>query len=273
MSDMIYKSGLDIRKILNKSFAKYETTHAKHIVLGLDKSNIPYFARFGNTSISLTYDADYKDSVDEIITKAMSGDFGEFLCEIKDKKNSEGYLILLPEIAPMLHTTVGALKNRPSEIQESLCRTYVNYWLCDTPTIQRELSRVMNINSKTEQEIQKAEAKEYQANNIPEKREAINSADIQHRMNVIDGDDEHQKKVWQTEQEKARVGYITRENIAKFRQKNWKGKKDHEEIYYYRKCRSNNSCYCGDRGNQESEVAYARTGTGKKENRYTCDRY
>lgn len=111
----------------------------------------------------------------------------------------------------MLHTTVGALKNRPSEIQESLCRTYVNYWLCDTPTIQRELSRVMNINSKTEQEIQKAEAKEYQANNIPEKREAINSADIQHRMNVIDGDDEHQKKVRQTEQEKARVGYITRE--------------------------------------------------------------
>ena len=124
MSDMIYKSGLDIRKILNKSFAKYETTHAKHIVLGLDKSNIPYFARFGNTSISLTYDADYKDSVDEIITKAMSGDFGELLREIKDKNNSEEYLILLPEIAPMLHTTVGALKNRPSEIQESLCRTY-----------------------------------------------------------------------------------------------------------------------------------------------------
>ena len=34
-------------------------------------------------------------------------------------------------------------------------------------------------------------------------------------MNVIDGDDEHQKKVRQTEKEKARVGYITRETQRK----------------------------------------------------------
>lgn len=200
MNDMIYKSGINVCQIKNKCFAKYETTHAKHIILGLDKSNIPFFAKFGDTSISLTYDAAYKDSVDEIVTKAMSGELSELLREIKDKKNTEAYLILLPEIAPILHTTVGALQNRPAEIQESLCRTYVNYWLCDTPTMQCELSRVMHINSRTEQDIQKAESKEYQANHITKNREAT-------RMNVIDSHEEQQKK--------ARVGYISRETRQK----------------------------------------------------------
>jgi hypothetical protein len=107
-----YVSGTDIRRIENKEFKRYDTNRARKIVIALDHSNVPFFARFTDKQISLTFDKAYTGSVDEIVTKAMSGGYEELLREVKRKKNTEGYLILLPEIADVLHTTVGTLKSR-----------------------------------------------------------------------------------------------------------------------------------------------------------------
>jgi hypothetical protein len=155
-----YVSGIDIRRIENKEFKRYDTNRARKIVIALDHSNVPFFARFTDKQISLIFDKAYTDSVDEIVAKAMSGDYEELLREVKRKKNTEGYLILLPEIADILHTTVDTLKSRPDDVQLALCHAYVNYWLCDTATIQRELARIMTVNNRTEEDLEKSREKE-----------------------------------------------------------------------------------------------------------------
>ena len=148
----IFTSGQDLRNIKDKCFARHNTAHAKEAVLALDKCNVPYFAKFNDSCISLTYDGGYADTVDEIIRKAQSGDYEQMMLEITDRTNQDGYKILLPEIAELLHTTVGTLKMRPDEVQESLCRTYVNLWFCDLPTMKRELQKILNITPIPEQE-------------------------------------------------------------------------------------------------------------------------
>jgi hypothetical protein len=211
MSSGEFSSGIDIARISNKEYRRYDTDRPKWIVLGLEGSSIPYFARFTNKQISLVYDKSCEDSVDEIVGKVMSGDYEEILREIKDKKNADGCLILLPEVASILNTTVGTLKCRPNEVQEALCLTYVNCWLCDTLTIQRELSRFIELNSNTKADMEQAELRNYQQNNTPEKRGVENSADIQHRMNVIQGDEDYSEKARQTANEESREFYISRE--------------------------------------------------------------
>ncbi len=131
---MIYSCGRDVRRIKNKCFAKFKTPYTKNIALAFDRSNIPYFARFSDSEISLVYDADFVVSASEIITKSQSKDYAEIT-----QKNYD----LLSEIAEILNVTVGTLKNRPDEIQSALCRFYVIFWFCDTPTIKRELTRIL----------------------------------------------------------------------------------------------------------------------------------
>lgn len=53
---MIYSSGQDLKSINNRAYAKYNTGKAEKIVIALDKCGIPYFARFNDAEISLTYD-------------------------------------------------------------------------------------------------------------------------------------------------------------------------------------------------------------------------
>lgn len=201
MRDYPNVCGVDIHSIANTEFMRLETTKARDIVIALDKSNIPFSAKFSDAEIVLTYDGDYKDSVNEIISKVMSEEYDEKFREINEKKDSDGYLLLLSEVADVLNTTVGTLKARPLEIQELICKAYVDFWVCDTPTIQRELNRYITVNGRTEQDIQEYERKEYQANNTPEKREAVVIADTQHRMSVISGDEDHQNKSEQTAKE------------------------------------------------------------------------
>lgn len=140
MRDYPYVCGADIHSIANKAFARFETAKSRDIVVALDKSNIPFSAKYNDTEIVLTYDGNYKDSVDEIAAKVMSVKYDELLREIREKK-SDNYLLLLSEVADVLNTTVGTLKARPVEIQELLCKAYADFWICDTPTIQRELDR------------------------------------------------------------------------------------------------------------------------------------
>lgn len=156
MRDYPYVCGADIHSIFNKEFVRFETTKSRDIVVALDKSNIPFSAKYNDTEIVLTYDGNYKDSVDEIAAKVMSEKYDELLCEIREKK-SDNYLLLLSEVADVLNTTVGTLKARPVEIQELLCKAYADFWICDTPTIQRELDRYITVNGRTLQDIQEYE--------------------------------------------------------------------------------------------------------------------
>ncbi|MCM1228361.1 MAG: hypothetical protein NC320_13240 [Clostridium sp.] len=152
---MIYSSGQDLRSIKNRAYAKYDTGKAEKIVLALDKCGVPYFARFNNAEISLTYDNDYAITVSEIIAKAMSGDYEEMILEIQSRKNPDGYKVLLSEIAEILNISISFLKSRPDEVQEGICKAYVDLWYCDTDTIKRELSEILKINFSTEHDEEK----------------------------------------------------------------------------------------------------------------------
>ena len=211
MTDFPYISGVDVSSIENKEFARFETTKVNHIVIALDKSNIPYSARFGDSEITLTYDGSYKEQVEEILAKIMSDGYEVLLREIGDRKNTDNYLKLLSEVADIMHTTVGSLKNRPDEVQIALCKTYADYWVCDTYTIQQALERIDSLNIETQNDMQEHERQAYQANNTPEKREQAEFDDTAHQMSVIKNMEDHRLKAEQTARETARTAYITRE--------------------------------------------------------------
>ena len=131
----------------------------KHLtlVIALDKSGIPFSARFGDSEIVLTYDGSYKEEVEEIIAKVSSGDYEALLRELQVYGEPDGYYRLLGEVAEVLNTTIGTLQSRPDEVQLALCKTYVNFWLCDKVTIQRELERIHTLNGRTISDIQEYE--------------------------------------------------------------------------------------------------------------------
>ena len=157
MTDFPYICGEDISAIENKEFIRIETDKAQEIVIALDKSDIPFSARFSDTEMVLTFDGSYKEQVEGIIAKAMSGDYEALLRELQVYGVPDGYYRLLGEVAELLNTTVGTLKNRPDEIQLALCKTYADFWLCDDATIQRELDRVISVNGRTVSDIQEHE--------------------------------------------------------------------------------------------------------------------
>ena len=168
MSDFPYIGGTEISAIQNKEFLRIETKKAQAIIIALDKSDIPFSARFSDAELVLTYDGTYKEQVEGIITKAESGNYEALLRELQVYGVPDGYYRLLGEVADLLNTTVGALKNRPDEIQLALCKTYTDFWLCDNATIQRELDRVITVNGRTLSDIQEHERKQEVAPKEPE---------------------------------------------------------------------------------------------------------
>ena len=157
MTDFPYIAGTDITAIRNKEFIRIETDKAQAICIALDKGGIPFSARFGDAELVLTFDGSFKEQVEDIIAKATSGEYEALLRELQVYGEPDGYYRLLGEVAELLNTTIGALKNRPDEIQLALCKTYVDFWLCDTPTLQRELDRVISVNGRTLSDIQEHE--------------------------------------------------------------------------------------------------------------------
>ena len=151
-----------------------EKDKAQEICVALDKSGIPFSARYGENEMVLTYDGSYKEQVEEIIAKAQSGDYGALLRELQVCGEPDGYYRLLGEVAELLNTTIGALKNRPDEVRLALCKTYVDFWLCDTPTLQRELDRVISVNGRTISDIQEHEKikEKAKAPSVPEQSAA-----------------------------------------------------------------------------------------------------
>lgn len=215
MTDYIFSCGDDNFSKENRRYAYLSTNRGNIIATALSASGIPHSGTFSETEMRFSYDADYKDSVDEIISKANSSEYDEMLREIKEKKDDSGYLILLPSVAYYLHLTEGTLRQRPDDLQIQLCQMFTQLWCCDAPTIQRELTSVLNANRQTEQDMEEAREREIQQNNTPEKREAVNMADIQHRQNVVKGDEDHQAKAEMSEKEEVRTGLISREVIRR----------------------------------------------------------
>lgn len=174
MTDFPYICGEDISAINNKEFIRIETDKAQAIVIALDKSDIPYSARFRDTEMVLTFDGSYREQVESIITKAMSGDYEALLCELQVYGVPDGYYRLLGEVAELMNTTIGTLQARPDEIQLALCKTYTDFWLCDDASIQRELDRVISVNGRTVSDIQEHEKikEKAKAPTVPEQRAA-----------------------------------------------------------------------------------------------------
>ena len=157
MTDFPYIGGGEVAEIFNKDFMRFETVKAKEICLALDKSGISFSARYSEAEIILTYDGSYKEEVEAIITKAESGDYEALLRELQTYGVPDGYYRLLGEVADLLHTTIGTLQTRPDDVQIALCKTYVDFWLCDSTTIQRELDRIITVNGRTLSDIQEHE--------------------------------------------------------------------------------------------------------------------
>ena len=174
MNDFPYISGIEITAIKNREFVRIETDKAQEIAIALDKSGIPFSARFGDAEMMLTYDGSFKEQVEDIIAKAQSGEYEALLRELLVYGEPDGYYRLLGEVAEVLNTTIGTLQSRPDEVQLALCKTYVNFWLCDTPTLQRELDRVISVNGRTISDIQEHEKikEKAKAPSVPEQSAA-----------------------------------------------------------------------------------------------------
>lgn len=157
MTEFSYIAGIDITSIANKEFIRIDTDKAQEICVALDKSGIPFSARFGDAEMMLTYDGSFKEQVEDIIAKAQSGEYEALLRELQVYGEPDGYYRLLGEVAEVLNTTIGTLQSRPDEVQLALCKTYVNFWLCDKVTIQRELERIHTLNGRTISDIQEYE--------------------------------------------------------------------------------------------------------------------
>lgn len=157
MTEFSYIAGIDITSIANKEFIRFNTDKAQEICVALDKSGIPFSARYGETEMVLTYDGSCKEQVEDIIAKAESGNYEALLRELQVYGEPDGYYRLLGEVAEVLNTTIGTLQSRPDEVQLALCKTYVNFWLCDKVTIQRELERIHTLNGRTISDIQEYE--------------------------------------------------------------------------------------------------------------------
>ena len=157
MTDFPYIAGTDITAIRNKEFIRIETDKAQAICIALDKGGIPFSARFGDAEMVLTFDGSFKEQVEDIIAKAQSGEYEALLRELQVYGEPDGFYRLLGEVAEVLNTTIGTLQSRPDEVQLALCKTYVNFWLCDKVTIQRELERIHTLNGRTISDIQEYE--------------------------------------------------------------------------------------------------------------------
>ena len=92
--------------------------------------------------------ADKLAKLEKKIAKASSEEFDEMLREVKEH-SGEDCLYFLPTVANILRMTVGTLRNRPEDIQLTLCKHYTDVWLCDEDTIKRELEDVLMLRMKT----------------------------------------------------------------------------------------------------------------------------
>lgn len=258
MTDFPYIGGIEVSAIKNREFIRIETDKAQAIVVALDKSNIPFSARFGDAEMVLTYDGSYKEQVEEIIAKAQSGDYEALLRELQVYGVPDGYYRLLGEVAELLNTTVSFLQSRPDDVQLLLCKFYVDLWLCDRATLQRELDRIITVNGRTLSDISEYERKKQQEKTPAE---PVQTADKVHSFAELY--DEYQRRHANdhfTREAHKHLAEIAlrrqrdeQERVTQTEEREQKGRTDHEEVYHHRKCgyRSSHNRSCCHRKAQK----------------------
>ena len=149
MSDYICKIGDDYESN-DKEYIALKTGKGQQITIALAASGIPFKGRFDKENIFFSYDAHYKDSVQEIMDKFTSDKYADQRNEIEEHRKEKDYLYFLPAVAKLLRMTEGTLRRRPTDIQLSLCKRYADNWYCDTYTIQHELRDALMLITKPE---------------------------------------------------------------------------------------------------------------------------
>ncbi|MGN0477380.1 MAG: hypothetical protein ACI4HM_08595 [Ruminococcus sp.] len=144
MSDYVFLIGDDDFSKENREYISLDTSEGQKITVALTASSVPFCGRFNDSKITFAYDSDYKDTVDEIISKITSEEYADIRREIKEHKG-EDCLYFIPTVAKLLRMTEGTLRSRPSDIQLAVCKHYTDIWCCDTYTIQRELENVLTL--------------------------------------------------------------------------------------------------------------------------------
>ena len=148
MSDYIYHIGDDY-DCNNKEYVVLSTDKGQQITVALAASGVPFKGRYDKERILFDYDADYKESVDEIIAKFTSEKYAVQRREIAEHKDRD-CLHFLPTVAKLLRMTEGTLRRRPLDIQLAVCKRYVDNWYCYTYTIQHELRNALSLTIKPE---------------------------------------------------------------------------------------------------------------------------
>lgn len=143
-------AGVNLQRISEKQYITLETENATKIIKGLEQSDMPFFAKYDDTRIILTYSKNDENKVNQILTKAVSGDEEEILMFKSEPESLIYARLLLPEISDLLGVSVDYLENRPHDIQILLAQTYVSYRHSDNDTIKKALERDIFANHETE---------------------------------------------------------------------------------------------------------------------------
>jgi hypothetical protein len=157
MSELTFSCGVDLNSIENQQVFHLETSKSANIAIALEQSGVPFSAKYSDSEIIIFYDGSYREEFEEVISKALSDRHDALVIELKECLKTDDYSALLPEIAEALHTTVGTLQAKPLDIQEHLCKAYVDFWQSDSKTLHRELDRIVMVNSRSYDELHEHE--------------------------------------------------------------------------------------------------------------------
>ncbi len=206
-------AGTKITDIPNREFIQLTTNNAEKIIRGLDMSGILFFAKYNGTSLSLAYDGSRKDSVNEIINKAESGDYEVIEREFFHDK-PKCYERLLPEIADMLNVSIAQLRVSKA-LSDRLIGTYINNWYADRYTIQSKLGEFVDLSYTSVIERKSGERQREFFAAAPERSEKQRQTDTEHKQAVMQGDEDHRIKEETVKKEEKHFFFSGRSNVVK----------------------------------------------------------
>lgn len=206
--------GTNLQSIENKRFVTLDTTHAESIVLGLDQSGMPYYAKYNDLKLTLSYGGADTKRVAEIIGKNENTDDDE-IQRIRKADSFEEYMTLLPEIADILNTSVTALNEESRDIRLLLAQTYADLWHSDSVTIKQALGRVLDLNYETEKDVREHFLSRLNDGNTPEKQAAVYDDEKRHAAAVQAEFDEYEGQRERVSAESGRTAYFAREYLRR----------------------------------------------------------
>ena len=206
-------AGAKITDIQNREFRQLTTGNAEKILLGLDLSDVPFFAKYNEMSLSLAFDGTRKDSVDEIIRKAESGEYAIIEREMKENR-AKAYERLLPEIADMLDMSITQLRVSKA-LTDRLVATYITNWFADRDTIQSKLAQFVDLGYAAVLERESRDIRREFVNTAHERSDKERQADTEHKQAVMQGDKDHKDKEEAMKKEEKHFFFSGRANVVR----------------------------------------------------------